>query len=133
MPKNRWTPYRAAPEVTPPILWCRPIVSEADVGGTAAEVELFRQYPVACCCRVTDGSGGRGGEEGQSDGTAAERGGITFGATYVPVTPGSLPAQAAQRGQQRPAQSWDAAVPRSVEASRSSPFWPRVQRLEKAL
>lgn len=109
-------------------------MSEVDAYNTAVEAEPSHLFSIACCCRVTDGSGGGGGgEEGQSDGTAAERGGITFGATYVPVTPGSLPAQAAQRGQQRPAQSWDAAVPRSVEASRSSPFWPRVQRLEKAL
>ena len=32
--------------------------SEADVGGTAVEVEPSHQYFIAFCCRVTDGSEG---------------------------------------------------------------------------
>ena len=31
---------------------------EVDVGGMAVEIEPSHQYPVPCCCRVTDGSRG---------------------------------------------------------------------------
>ena len=33
-----------------------PLTSEADGGGMAVEVEPFHQYPITCCCYVTDGS-----------------------------------------------------------------------------
>jgi len=46
---------RAALEVMTPVLLCRPVASEADVGGMAVEVEPSRQYADRCCCCVTDG------------------------------------------------------------------------------
>ena len=49
---------RAALEVMTPVLLCRPVASEADVGGMAVEVEPSHQYSVPCCCCVTDGSRG---------------------------------------------------------------------------
>ena len=49
---------RAALKAKPPILSCWPMTSEADIGGTAVEVEPSHQYPITCCCCVTDGSRG---------------------------------------------------------------------------
>ena len=49
---------RAALKVMPPVRFFRPAVAQADVGGMAVEVEPSRQYPIACCCRATDGSRG---------------------------------------------------------------------------
>ena len=49
---------RAALEVIPPILLCRPTMSEMDVGGMAVEAEPSRPYSVTFCCHVTDGSRG---------------------------------------------------------------------------
>jgi len=40
----------------PPILLCWPVTSEVRVGGMAVEAEPSHQYPVPCCCCVTDGS-----------------------------------------------------------------------------
>jgi len=31
---------------------------EVDVAGVAVEAEPFHQYPIMCCCRVTDSSRG---------------------------------------------------------------------------
>ena len=45
-------------KVVPPILWCWPMMSEADVGGMAVEVEPSHQYSITFCCYVTDGSRG---------------------------------------------------------------------------
>ena len=42
----------------PPILLCWPMMSEADVGGMAVEVEPSYQYSITVCCHVTDGSRG---------------------------------------------------------------------------
>ena len=53
---------RATPKVMSPILLCWPMMSQADSGGMAVEVEPSHQYSITCCCCVTDGSGG-----GQSD------------------------------------------------------------------
>ena len=47
-----------APKVMPPILFGWFMTSEANVGGMAVEVEPSHQYPITCCCRVTDGSRG---------------------------------------------------------------------------
>jgi len=49
---------RAALKVMSPILWFRPMMSEADVGGMAVEAELSHQYSITFCCHVTDGSRG---------------------------------------------------------------------------
>ena len=52
-------PYmRAAPKVTPPVLFCWPTTSEADVAGMAAKAEPSHQYSIPCCCCATDGSRG---------------------------------------------------------------------------
>ena len=48
----------AALKVTPPVLLCWPITSEANVGGMAVEVEPSDQYSVMFCCHVTHGSRG---------------------------------------------------------------------------
>ena len=45
-------------KVTPSILLCQPTTSEADVGGTAVQVEPSHQYSFTFCCHVTDGSRG---------------------------------------------------------------------------
>ena len=45
-------------KVTPPILWCWPTKSEADVGGTAVEIEPFYRYCITICCCATGGSRG---------------------------------------------------------------------------
>ena len=45
---------RDAPKVMPPILLRWTMKSEADVCGTAAQVESSHQYSITCCCRVTD-------------------------------------------------------------------------------
>ena len=47
---------RAAPKVMPSILSHRPLTSEADGGGVAAEVESSCQHSIPFCCHVTDGS-----------------------------------------------------------------------------
>ena len=49
---------RAALKILPPILLCWPTTSEVNVGGMAVEVEPSHQYPITCCCYVTDGSRG---------------------------------------------------------------------------
>ena len=49
---------RAELKVTPSILLCQPTTSEADVGGTAVQVEPSHQYSFTFCCHVTDGSRG---------------------------------------------------------------------------
>jgi len=49
---------RASLKVMSPILRCWPTASDADVGGTAVEVEPSLQYSVTWCCQVTDGSRG---------------------------------------------------------------------------
>jgi len=49
---------RVAPKVMPPVL-CQPMISEVGGGGSmAVEVEPSHQYPIPCCCCVTDGSKG---------------------------------------------------------------------------
>ena len=48
---------RAAPKVMSPVLLCQPVMPKAD-GGAAVEVEPFHQYPITCCCSVTDGTRG---------------------------------------------------------------------------
>ena len=50
--------YRATRKVTPPILLCQPVTSEADVGGMAVEAETSHQYSITFCCCMTGGSGG---------------------------------------------------------------------------
>ena len=40
---------RAALKVMPPILLCWPMMSEADVGGMAVEVEPSHQYSITFC------------------------------------------------------------------------------------
>jgi len=47
---------KAALKVMPPILFFWPTTSEADVGGMAVDAEPSQQYPVTCCCCVTDGT-----------------------------------------------------------------------------
>jgi len=42
----------------PPILWRWLTMSGADVGGMVVETEPSHQYPITCCCQLTDGSGG---------------------------------------------------------------------------
>ena len=49
---------RAAPKLMPPILFCWPTTSEANVVDMAVEVEPSRQYSVKFCCRATDDSRG---------------------------------------------------------------------------
>ena len=39
---------RAAPKVMPPIVFCWPMTSEADVGAMAVEVEPSHKYSIAC-------------------------------------------------------------------------------------
>jgi len=63
---------RAAAKLPLPILLCWPTTSEVDVGGMAVEVEPYRQYYVACCCHVTDGSRGAVWHNGAWHGTANE-------------------------------------------------------------
>ena len=45
-------------KVMPPILLYWPMMSEADAGGMAVEVEPSHQYSVTFCCDLTDGSRG---------------------------------------------------------------------------
>ena len=47
---------RAPLKAVPPILLCWPMMSEADVGGMAVEVEPSHQYSITFCCHITDGS-----------------------------------------------------------------------------
>ena len=49
---------RAGLKVMSPILLCWPIISEADVGDMAVEVETSCQYPITFCCCVTNWSRG---------------------------------------------------------------------------
>jgi len=49
---------RTAPKVMPPVLLCWPMISEADVSGIAAEVELSHHHSIPFCCCVTDDSRG---------------------------------------------------------------------------
>jgi len=49
---------KAGLKTTHPIFLHGPMTSEADVGGTAVEVEPSHQHPVTCCCCETDGSRG---------------------------------------------------------------------------
>ena len=49
---------KGAPKAVPHILLCQHIMSAVYVGGTAVEAELSHQYPMMCCCCVTDGSRG---------------------------------------------------------------------------
>ena len=44
----RWENMMAASKVMPPVLLSWPITSEADVGGSAVEVEPSHQYLVPC-------------------------------------------------------------------------------------
>jgi len=45
---------RADAKVMPHILLYWPMMSEADIGGMAAEIEPSCQYPITFCCCVTD-------------------------------------------------------------------------------
>ena len=63
---------RAAPKLMPPILLCWLMMSEADVGGMAVEVEPSNQYPVTFCCHVTDGSRGAVRQNGVWLGSTSE-------------------------------------------------------------
>ena len=47
---------RAALKVMPSVLLCQPMMSEADVGGMAVEVELSHQHPIMLYCHATDGN-----------------------------------------------------------------------------
>ena len=47
---------RVALKLMTPILLCWPMMSEADVGDMAVEVEPSRQYSVKFYCRATDDS-----------------------------------------------------------------------------
>lgn len=69
---------RAAPKVVPPILWCRPRISEANVGGTAVEIELFCHYPITFRCCATGGSRGAARQNGVCCGSACEAKGMSL-------------------------------------------------------
>ena len=56
----------------PPMSWCWPTMSEADVGGMAVNAEPSHQYPVTCCCCVMDGSRGALWHNGDWYGSAYE-------------------------------------------------------------
>ena len=49
---------RTALKVIPPILLCLCMISEADIGCMAAEVEPSHQYAITFCCHVTNGNSG---------------------------------------------------------------------------
>jgi len=49
---------RTSPKVIPPVLLCQPMMSEADVGSMAVEIEPSHQYSITFCCHVADGSRG---------------------------------------------------------------------------
>ena len=51
---------RATLKAKPPILLCWPMMSEADAGGMAVEVEPSHLYCITLCCFETDGSRGAG-------------------------------------------------------------------------
>ena len=53
-----WEGTMADLKVMPPVLSHWPVMSEASAGGMAVEVEPSYQYPITCCCSVTDGSRG---------------------------------------------------------------------------
>ena len=59
-------------KVMPPILWCWPTMSEADVGGMAEEAESSHQCSITFCCRVTDSSRGTVWQNGVWHGSAYE-------------------------------------------------------------
>ena len=63
---------RAALKVMPPVLWCRPMMSEADTDGMTVEAEPSHQYSVAFCCHVSDGSKGALWQNGVWCGSACE-------------------------------------------------------------
>ena len=46
-------------KVMPPIFWCCPTTSEADVGVMAAEAELSHHHPITSCCCVTTAAVGQ--------------------------------------------------------------------------
>ena len=49
---------RVTPKVMPPILLCWPMISQADVGDMAVQVEPSHPYPLKFCCCATDDSRG---------------------------------------------------------------------------
>ena len=49
---------RDAPKVMPPILFCWPTTSEADIGGMAVETEPSQKYPITFCCCARAGNRG---------------------------------------------------------------------------
>jgi len=51
-------PIWAAPKVTPPVPLCWSMMSEAEGGGVAVEVEPSHQCSATFCCRATDDSRG---------------------------------------------------------------------------
>lgn len=55
---------RAALDVTPPLLLCRPMTSEADAGGLPVEAEPSHQYSAKFCCPATAGSRGAAWQNG---------------------------------------------------------------------
>ena len=63
---------KAAPNVMPPVLLCRPTKSEVDFGGLAAKVEPSHQYSVKFCCCATDGSRGEAWQNGIWHGSVYE-------------------------------------------------------------
>ena len=62
---------KVALKVMPPISLCCPMISQADVGGMAVQAEPS-QYPIACCCCVTDGSRGAVWQSGICHGSMDE-------------------------------------------------------------
>ena len=56
----------------PPIISSWPIMSEADGGGMAGDIEPSHQYPITCCCHVTGGSRGAVWQSGVWHGSAYE-------------------------------------------------------------
>ena len=79
----RWESTKAAPKVMPPILFCWPTISEADVGGTTAEAEPSHQYSIPFCRRVTDGSRGAAWQNGIWHGSVYD----TKGCLCIPQCP----------------------------------------------
>ena len=63
---------RDVPKVRHPVLLHWPMVSEADDGGMAVETEPLHQYPITCCCYVTDGSRGAVQQNDVRHGSAGE-------------------------------------------------------------
>ena len=63
---------RATLKTMPAVSLCWPTTSEADGGGMAVEAEPSFQYPITCCCCVTDGSRGALWHNGVWCGSARE-------------------------------------------------------------